>query len=111
MYQGLAISDLILDVLVLVLPIPMVISLKLPWKAKIKVIDILLLGGVYVAFDSSVDWNKVADNEAESWPLVLLGSPLFFKSLLSPTKTQRYTSKIRYVGYFVPWPLKTSDHI
>ena len=48
MYQALAISDLILDILVLALPIPMVASLQLPWKTKIKVIDILLLGSVYV---------------------------------------------------------------
>ena len=48
MYQGLAYSDLILDVLVLALPIPMVISLQMPWKTKIKVIDILMLGSVFV---------------------------------------------------------------
>ena len=50
MYQGLGYSDLILDVLVLSLPIPMVASLHLPWKTKIKVIDILMLGSVYVNF-------------------------------------------------------------
>ena len=49
MYQGLAISDLILDVLVLTLPIPMIASLHLPWKTKIKVIDVLMLGTVYVS--------------------------------------------------------------
>lgn len=48
LYQGLAISDLILDILVLALPVPMVASLQLPWKTKIKVIDMLLLGSVYV---------------------------------------------------------------
>ena len=48
MYQGLAYSDLILDVLVLALPIPMVISLHMPWKTKIKVIDIFMLGSVSV---------------------------------------------------------------
>ena len=47
LYQALAISDIILDVLVLALPIPMVASLHLPWKTKIKVIDILMLGSVY----------------------------------------------------------------
>lgn len=47
MYEGLAISDLILDVLVLALPIPMVASLHLPWKTKIQVLDILMLGSVY----------------------------------------------------------------
>lgn len=47
-YQGLAYSDLILDACVLGLPIPMIASLKLPWKTKIKVIDSLLLGAVYV---------------------------------------------------------------
>lgn len=35
LYQGLAYSDLILDVLVLSLPIPMVASLQLPWRTKI----------------------------------------------------------------------------
>ena len=47
LYQALAISDIILDVLVLALPIPMVASLQLPWKTKIRVIDILMLGSVY----------------------------------------------------------------
>lgn len=53
LYQGLAISDIVLDVLVLALPIPMVASLQLPWKTKIKVIDILLLGSVYVNPDDT----------------------------------------------------------
>ena len=58
LYQGLAISDLILDVFVLALPIPMVASLQLPWRTKIKVIDILMLGSVYVTCLSD---NCVAD--------------------------------------------------
>ena len=47
MYQALAYSDLILDVTVLAFPIPTVISLQLPWKKKIKIIDIFMLGSVY----------------------------------------------------------------
>ena len=47
MYQGLAYSDLILDVLVLALPIPMIASLHMPWRTKIKVIDGFMLGTVY----------------------------------------------------------------
>ena len=47
MYKGLAYSDLILDALVLSLPIPVVASLQLPWRTKIKIIDILMLGSVY----------------------------------------------------------------
>lgn len=46
MYQGVAWSDLALDILVLMLPIPMVASLHLPWRTKIKVIDIFMLGSV-----------------------------------------------------------------
>ena len=46
MYQGMAYSDLILDVVVLAFPIPMVVSLRLPWNKKIKVIDTLLLSSV-----------------------------------------------------------------
>lgn len=49
MYQGLAVSDFILDVLVLALPIPVVVSLHLPWKTKIKVIDVLMFGSVYAS--------------------------------------------------------------
>ncbi|KAI4117834.1 MAG: hypothetical protein LQ345_002020 [Seirophora villosa] len=49
MYLGLAYSDLILDVLVLALPIPTVASLHLPWKTKIKVLDVLMLGSVVLA--------------------------------------------------------------
>ncbi|KAL8919795.1 MAG: hypothetical protein Q9172_004800 [Xanthocarpia lactea] len=49
MYQGLAYSDLVLDVLVLALPIPVIASLQLPWRTKIKIIDILLLGSVVLA--------------------------------------------------------------
>lgn len=47
MYQGLAYSDLILDVVVLALPIPMIASLHMPWRTKIKVIDGFMLGTVY----------------------------------------------------------------
>ncbi|KAL9593411.1 MAG: hypothetical protein Q9219_007567, partial [cf. Caloplaca sp. 3 TL-2023] len=46
MYQGLAYSDLILDVLVLTIPIPMVLSLRMPWRTKIRIIDIFMLGSV-----------------------------------------------------------------
>ena len=46
-YQALGISDLILDVLVLALPVPMIASLQLPWRTKIKVIDVFMLGSVY----------------------------------------------------------------
>lgn len=46
-YQGLAYSDIILDVLVLALPFPTVASLHMPWRMKIKVINILMLGAVY----------------------------------------------------------------
>lgn len=61
-YQGLAYSDLILDAWVLALPIPMVASLKLPWKSKIKVIDSLLLGSVY-ARPAPLSANRtIADN-------------------------------------------------
>ncbi|CAO1601782.1 hypothetical protein XANCAGTX0491_005418 [Xanthoria calcicola] len=49
MYQALAWSDLALDILVLALPIPVVASLQLPWRTKIKVIDILMLGSVVLA--------------------------------------------------------------
>ena len=48
MYQGLAFSDIVLDVLVLALPIPFVLMLNMPWKKKIAVVDVLLLGTVYV---------------------------------------------------------------
>ena len=58
MYQALAYSDLLLDVLVLVLPIPMVISLHMPWKTKIKVLDILMLGSVSVT-QCSGSWRYV----------------------------------------------------
>ena len=47
-YQGLAYSDLILDILVLAMPIPMVLMLKMPWRKKIAVLDVFLLGAVYV---------------------------------------------------------------
>lgn len=48
MYLGLAASDLILDVTVLAFPIPMVIFLQLPWRKKIAILDIFLLGTVWV---------------------------------------------------------------
>ena len=46
MYLGLAASDLILDVMVLAFPVPMVIFLQLPWRKKIAILDIFLLGTV-----------------------------------------------------------------
>ena len=48
MYQALAYSDLIVDVMVLAFPIPMIVSLQLPWRKKIKILDIFLLGFVYM---------------------------------------------------------------
>ena len=58
MYQALAYSDLLLDLVVLVLPIPMVVSLHMPWKTKIKVLDILMLGSVSVTHCSG-SWKSV----------------------------------------------------
>ena len=49
LYQALAYSDLMVDITVLALPIPMVVSLQLPWRKKIKIIDMFLLGFVYVS--------------------------------------------------------------
>ena len=48
MYESLAFSDLILDIMVLALPLPMVWMLNMPWKRKIALFDIFLLGTVYV---------------------------------------------------------------
>ncbi|KAL9003414.1 MAG: hypothetical protein Q9188_003719 [Gyalolechia gomerana] len=55
LYQALAWSDLVLDVLVLTVPIPVVVSLHLPWRAKIKVIDILMLNSVVLRRASLLD--------------------------------------------------------
>ena len=57
MYEGLAWSDLFLDILVLSFPIPIVASLHLSWRAKIKVLDILLLGAVWVHNEDSL-WTS-----------------------------------------------------
>lgn len=48
MFRVLAFSDLILDALVLASPIPLVVLLHLPWRKKIAVLDVLLLGAMYV---------------------------------------------------------------
>ncbi|KAI0122730.1 hypothetical protein F4814DRAFT_458320 [Daldinia grandis] len=48
-YLSLAISDLILDVSIFVIPMPHVHRLKMPWKQKIAVAGIFLLGSVVVA--------------------------------------------------------------
>ena len=45
-YLGVAWSDFILDILVLALPIPAVVMLNMPWKKKVAVIDVFLLGAV-----------------------------------------------------------------
>ncbi|KAI1660725.1 hypothetical protein F4813DRAFT_348153 [Daldinia decipiens] len=48
-YLSLAISDLILDASIFVIPMPHVHRLKMPWKQKIAVAGIFLLGSVVVA--------------------------------------------------------------
>ncbi|KAL1988300.1 hypothetical protein VTN96DRAFT_275 [Rasamsonia emersonii] len=48
-YMGLAVSDLILDLLIFALPVPVVIQLRLPLRQKFAVGGIFLLGSVVVA--------------------------------------------------------------
>ncbi|KAI2615210.1 hypothetical protein GGR54DRAFT_632309 [Hypoxylon sp. NC1633] len=48
-YLSVAISDLLLDVLICVIPIPHVVGLKMPLRQKVAVIGIFLLGSVVVA--------------------------------------------------------------
>ena len=49
-YKSFALTDLIVDILVLSLPYPFVWMLNMPWKRKIAVVDIFLLGTVYVLY-------------------------------------------------------------
>lgn len=48
MYLSQVYSDVVLDVLILAIPIPLVWKLQLPVKQKIAVLGIFLLGGMYV---------------------------------------------------------------
>lgn len=48
-YMGLAVSDLILDLLIFALPVPVVIQLRLPLRQKFAVGGIFLLGSVWVS--------------------------------------------------------------
>ena len=46
LYYAGAYSDVILDFIILLLPIPMVLTLQLPWKQKVAVLCIFLLGAL-----------------------------------------------------------------
>ncbi|KAI5859277.1 hypothetical protein GGS23DRAFT_586416 [Durotheca rogersii] len=48
-YFSLAISDLILDVVIFILPVPHLWQLQLPWREKVGVAGIFLLGSIVVA--------------------------------------------------------------
>jgi hypothetical protein len=48
MYLSQVYSDVVLDVLILVIPIPLVWKLRLPLRQKLGVMAIFLLGGMYV---------------------------------------------------------------
>lgn len=45
-YLAVAVSDLLLDVLIFVLPLPHLATLKLPWRRKLAVTAIFLLGSM-----------------------------------------------------------------
>jgi hypothetical protein len=86
-YEALAYSDLILDVLVLILPIPTVLSLKMPWKQKIAVLDILLLGSMYVFVSEKKNPTRLVLTLPVFLDLESHGSPRFCKSLTRPLMT------------------------
>lgn len=47
LWYAMAISDIIIDVIILVMPIPMVLRLQLPWKQRLGVLVMFLLGATY----------------------------------------------------------------
>ncbi|KAL8805834.1 MAG: hypothetical protein Q9182_001746 [Xanthomendoza sp. 2 TL-2023] len=121
MYQGLAWSDLALDILVLSLPIPMVASLRLPWRTKIKVIDILMLGSVVLAsgiarvvsFTQVVDFSQHNQEVYYKDTLYYTAGPLFWifaenaiaiigacLPTLAPLWSRRRTGKSSIGSYF-----------
>jgi hypothetical protein len=58
MYLAQVYSDVILDLLILIIPIPFVLKLQLPLRQKLAVLGIFLLGGMYV-FSNPVAKHKV----------------------------------------------------
>ncbi|KAI1091711.1 hypothetical protein F5B19DRAFT_457258 [Rostrohypoxylon terebratum] len=50
LWYGMAISDILIDVVILVMPIPMVFQLQLPLKQKLGVLVMFLLGATVCAF-------------------------------------------------------------
>ncbi|KAI1452858.1 hypothetical protein F4805DRAFT_470518 [Annulohypoxylon moriforme] len=50
LWYGMAISDILIDVIILVMPIPMVFQLQLPLKQKLGVLVMFLLGATVCAF-------------------------------------------------------------
>ncbi|KAI2625267.1 hypothetical protein GGS26DRAFT_563480 [Hypomontagnella submonticulosa] len=50
LWYAMAISDIIIDVIILVMPIPMVLRLQLPWKQRLGVLVMFLLGATVCAF-------------------------------------------------------------
>ncbi|KAL9597700.1 MAG: hypothetical protein Q9219_004957 [cf. Caloplaca sp. 3 TL-2023] len=86
MYEGLAWSDLVLDIAVLSLPLPIVARLRMPWRTKIKVIDVLMLGSVVlgsgiarvVSFMQVVDYTENTTAAFYKDSTYLTGGPLFW---------------------------------
>ncbi|KAI1646449.1 uncharacterized protein F4817DRAFT_365917 [Daldinia loculata] len=50
LWYAMAISDIIIDVIILIMPIPMVLKLHLPWTQKLGVLAMFLLGATVCAF-------------------------------------------------------------
>ncbi|KAF3071140.1 MFS transporter, FHS family, L-fucose permease [Daldinia childiae] len=50
LWYAMAISDIIIDVIILIMPIPMVLKLHLPWTQKLGVLAMFLLGTIVCAF-------------------------------------------------------------
>jgi hypothetical protein len=48
MWLSVVYTDIIVDVAILIMPIPMVLKLQLPWQQKLGVLGMFLLGATYV---------------------------------------------------------------
>jgi len=120
-YIALAWSDMALDLIVLLLPIPTVMMLKMPWRRKIGVLDILLLGAVVLGsgIGRLVSFIQVI-NAAGSDPFTFLfdttwwtSGPLFWAfaegsvaiigaclPCLAPLWTQKQNPSASKAGYY-----------
>ena len=93
MWYAMAITDIIIDFIILVMPIPMVLKLQLPLKQKLGVLGMFLLGALYgdrrmCSRENGADKMPVSVLSASLEPsyMSMLGRNFSFTSTMKPVR-------------------------